>query len=72
MGLARKVRLEAVPALLGILTGVGVLIWLTFGSVDVGTVDTGLIALVPNLVVTTVAQLVVRSRSLAAVPAEAN
>lgn len=72
MGLARKVRLDAVPALLGILTGVGVLIWLTFGSVDVGTVDTGLIALVPNLVVTAVAQLVVRSRSLAAVPAEAN
>ncbi|MFF7904055.1 sodium:solute symporter family protein [Streptomyces sp. NPDC088817] len=72
MGLAKKVRLDAVPALLGILTGVGVLIWLTFGGVDVGTVDTGLIALVPNLVVTAVAQLVVRSRSLAPVPAEAN
>lgn len=72
MGLAKKVRLDAVPALLGILTGVGVLVWLTFGGVDVGTVDTGLIALAPNLVVTAVAQLVVRSRSLTPAPAEAS
>ncbi|WP_327671492.1 MULTISPECIES: sodium:solute symporter family transporter [unclassified Streptomyces] len=67
MGLAKKVRLGAVPALIGILTGVAVLAWLTFGSVDVGTVDTGLIALAVNIVVTTGAQLVVRSRPQEAV-----
>ncbi|MFE2376762.1 sodium:solute symporter [Streptomyces sp. NPDC059398] len=63
MGLARKVRLDAVPALLGILTGVAVLTWLTFGDVDLGTMDPGLVALLPNLAVTAVAQLVVRSRT---------
>ncbi|WP_406134866.1 sodium:solute symporter [Streptomyces sp. NBC_01089] len=63
MGLARKVRLDAVPVLLGILTGVAVLTWLTFGGVDLGTMDPGLVALLPNLVVTGVAQLVVRSRA---------
>jgi SSS family solute:Na+ symporter len=71
MGLARKVRLDAVPALLGILAGVGVLIWLTFGGVDAGTFDTGLIALGVNLVVTAAAQLVVRSRAVSPVPVEA-
>ncbi|WP_405564770.1 sodium:solute symporter [Streptomyces sp. NBC_01180] len=63
MGLARKVRLDAIPALLGILTGVAVLTWLTFGNVDLGTMDPGLVALLPNLVVTGVAQLVVRTRT---------
>ncbi|MGY0018417.1 sodium:solute symporter family protein [Streptomyces sp. YJ-C3] len=60
MGLARTVRLHWVPALLGIVTGVAVLTWLTFGGVDVGTVDTGLIALAVNLAVTAGAQLAVR------------
>ncbi|WP_328379688.1 sodium:solute symporter family protein [Streptomyces sp. NBC_00440] len=63
MGLARKVRLDAIPVLLGILTGVAVLTWLTFGDVDLGTMDPGLVALLPNLAVTGVAQLVVRSRT---------
>lgn len=62
MALAKKVRLGAVPALLGILSGVAALTWLTFGGVDVGTVDPGLIALAPNLIVTAVAELVRRSR----------
>ncbi|MFI6875050.1 sodium:solute symporter [Streptomyces sp. NPDC050400] len=65
MGLAKQVRLRAVPALIGILSGVAVLAWLTFGGVDVGTVDTGLIALAVNIVVTTVAQLIARSRPTA-------
>ncbi|MER5947136.1 sodium:solute symporter family protein [Streptomyces sp. NPDC001904] len=63
MGLAKRVRLGAVPALLGIVTGVAVLSWLTFGGgVDVGTVDTGLIALGVNVLVTVVAQVLVGDR----------
>ncbi len=62
MALAARNRLAAGPALLGILTGVGTLAWLTFGGPDVGSVDTGLIALIPNLVVTFGAQAVLRVR----------
>ncbi|MFC1407281.1 MULTISPECIES: sodium:solute symporter [Streptacidiphilus] len=68
MGLARTVRLHAAAALAGILAGVAVLVWLTFGGVDVGTVDTGLIALVVNIAVTTVAEIAVRLRRPAATP----
>ncbi|MDI3387770.1 sodium:solute symporter family protein [Streptomyces sp. B-S-A8] len=60
-GLARHNRLGAVPALLGIVTGVLTLAWLTFGGVDIGTVDAGLLSLVPNIVVTVVAQLLLSS-----------
>ncbi|MFG2888886.1 sodium:solute symporter [Streptomyces sp. NPDC048248] len=70
MALAARNRLAAGPALLGILTGVGTLTWLTFGGSNVGTVDTGLIALVPNLVVTFGAQALLRVRRRRA-PAEA-
>jgi SSS family solute:Na+ symporter len=63
--------LDAGPALLGILAEVGTLAWLTFGGPDVGTVDTGLIALIPHLVVTFSTQAVVRVRRRRA-PAEAS
>lgn len=63
MGLAKKNRLGAIPALLGILTGVAVLTWLTFSGADIGTVDAGLIALGPNIVVTVGAQLFARFRT---------
>ncbi|WP_338700117.1 sodium:solute symporter family protein [Streptomyces sp. Q6] len=66
MGLAKRVRLGATPALLGIVAGVAVLTWLTFGGVDVGTVDTGLIALGVNVVVAAVAQFAVREQPGAA------
>ncbi|MEV0009089.1 sodium:solute symporter family protein [Streptomyces sp. NPDC051840] len=65
MGLAKRVRLGATPALLGIVAGVAVLSWLTFGGVDVGTVDTGLIALGVNLVVTALAHLALRGSGAA-------
>ncbi|CAM5477379.1 sodium:solute symporter [Streptomyces spiroverticillatus] len=64
--LAKKNLLGTIPALLGIVTGVAVLAWLTFGGTDIGTWDAGLIALAPNLVVTVVAQLVVRRRTAGA------
>ncbi|MGW1990964.1 sodium:solute symporter family protein [Embleya sp. NPDC001921] len=52
MALRRRNPRAAMPALLGITTGIGVLSWLTFAHVDVGSWDAGLIALAPNLVVT--------------------
>ncbi|MGA5702246.1 sodium:solute symporter family protein [Peterkaempfera bronchialis] len=71
LALGRRTRLGAVPALLGIVTGVAVLGWLTFGGVDIGTVDAGLIALVPNIAVSAVAQLLLRRRSGATADREA-
>ncbi|WP_345942356.1 sodium:solute symporter family protein [Streptomyces sp. SID2888] len=62
MALARRNRLGAVPALLGIVTGVATLAWLTFGGVDIGTWDAGLVALAPNLLVTAVAQVLLHRR----------
>ncbi len=61
--LAKRNRLGAVPALLGIVTGVAVLTWLTFGNVDIGNWDPGLISLGPNLLVAAVAQLLLGSRT---------
>ncbi|WP_223731567.1 sodium:solute symporter family protein [Streptomyces purpurogeneiscleroticus] len=61
--LARRNRLGAGPALLGIVAGVGTLAWLTFGGVDIGTVDAGLLSLVPNIVVTVGAQVLWRGRA---------
>ncbi|MFC6061860.1 hypothetical protein [Streptomyces ochraceiscleroticus] len=58
--LARRNRLGAVPALLGIVAGVVTLGWLTFGGVDIGTVDAGLLSLVPNVVVTVGVQVLWR------------
>ncbi|MEY9940042.1 sodium:solute symporter [Streptacidiphilus sp. MAP5-3] len=60
--LARRNRLGATPALLGIVTGVACLTWLTFGSVDIGTWDPGLVSLAPNLAVTGIATLVLGTR----------
>ncbi|MFG2884781.1 sodium:solute symporter [Streptomyces sp. NPDC048297] len=62
-GLRDRVRLGALPALLGIVTGVAVLTWLTFGGVDLGSVDAGLIALVPNIAVTWGAHVLLRERT---------
>ncbi|MFJ6214963.1 sodium:solute symporter [Streptomyces sp. NPDC092296] len=70
MALAVRNRLQAVPALLGIVTGVAVLTWLTFGGVNVGSWDAGLLALVPNLLVTFGAQAIA-SRRRAQPPAAA-
>jgi SSS family solute:Na+ symporter len=55
--LMKRNPLGAWPALLGIVAGVGCMVWLTFGGVDIGSWDPGLISLVPNLVVTVVAQV---------------
>ncbi len=39
------------PVIAGLLVGEAVVIWLTFGGIDPGHINVGLIALVPNLVV---------------------
>lgn len=65
MALRRRNPQAAMPALLGITTGIGVLSRLTFAHVDVGSWDAGLIALAPNLAVTLVAHLLWPRRPLA-------
>ncbi|MDI3419435.1 sodium:solute symporter family protein [Streptomyces luteolus] len=70
MGLARRVRLSAAAALSGVLTGVAVLTWLTFGGVDAGTVDPGLPALLANIAATAAVEAVRRRRHRPALPPE--
>ncbi|NMO01100.1 sodium:solute symporter family protein [Gordonia sp. TBRC 11910] len=65
-GLANKVKVGAVPIILGMITGVVVVGWLTFAHVDIGTWDSGLIALAPNLIVFAIAEIIRRSRTPAA------
>lgn len=58
--LGRRRRLDTVPAVLGIMGGVGVVAWLTFDtSVDIKHASPGVIGLVLNIVVAAVAQAVV-------------
>lgn len=64
-GLANKVKVGAVPVILGMATGVVVVAWLTFAKVDIGSWDSGLIALAPNLIVMAIAEIIRRSRSSA-------
>ena len=60
------------PVLAGLLVGEAVVIWLTFGGPDLGTVNVGLVALVPNLLVVAVGAALERatSRGPSSVPAE--
>lgn len=61
-GLARTVRLSAPAAMGGIIAGTATVILLTFGTVPIGHWDSGLIALVPNLLVLAIVETVVRTR----------
>lgn len=60
--LPSRVRLGAVPVMLGILTGTAVVAVITFAEIPIGSWDSGLIALAPNLLVTATAEWVRRSR----------
>ncbi|WP_408895728.1 sodium:solute symporter [Nocardioides sp. R1-1] len=62
LGLRRRVTVGAVPVLLGMVVGVATVAWITFFEVPVGSWDSGLIALAPNLVVLVVAEAVRRAR----------
>lgn len=50
-GLAHRVRLGAVPVMLGMITGTAVVVIITFAEIPIGSWDSGLIALAPNLLV---------------------
>jgi SSS family solute:Na+ symporter len=67
IALRSRVTVGAVPVLLGLLTGVLLVAWLTFFEVPIGTWDSGLIALGPNVLVVAVAE-VVRRRLRTATP----
>ncbi|MBT2551693.1 hypothetical protein [Arthrobacter sp. ISL-5] len=58
--LASKVKLGAVPAMAGIITGTVTVAVITFAEIPIGNWDSGLIALAPNLAVTLVAELIRR------------
>lgn len=58
--LASKVKLGAVPAMAGIITGTVTVAVITFAEIPIGNWDSGLIALAPNLTVTIVAELIRR------------
>ena len=74
LGLRQKVTVGAVPVLLGLVVGVVVVAWITFFEIPIGSWDSGLIALAPNLVVLVVAEAVrrrTRGAATAAVVPEA-
>lgn len=56
IGLGRRVSVGAVPVLLGLVVGVVTVAWITFFEIPIGSWDSGLIALAPNLVVLVVAE----------------
>lgn len=61
-GLADRVRLSAPAAASGIAVGTITVAVITFADIPIGSWDSGLLALVPNLVATTIVELIVRNR----------
>lgn len=61
-GLADKVRLSAPAAANGILVGTLTVAVITFADTPIGSWDSGLLALAPNLIVTMLVEFVVRTR----------
>lgn len=60
IALRRRVTIGSVPVLLGLVTGVLLVAWLSFFEIAIGTWDSGLIALGPNILVVAVAEAVRR------------
>ncbi|GDY32676.1 hypothetical protein [Gandjariella thermophila] len=56
------------PVLLGLLAGEVVVVWLTFGGPAVGTVNVGIVGLVVNIAVLTVAAAAERATGHAPAP----
>ncbi|GAA3760930.1 SSS family solute:Na+ symporter [Spinactinospora alkalitolerans] len=68
--IGRRRLLDAGPAMLGMLTGVGAVIVLTFTPLRFGDVSEGVVALVVNVAVAAAAQLVLNARRRAGAPEE--
>jgi SSS family solute:Na+ symporter len=60
--LATKVRLGAIPAMAGIIAGTITVAVVTFAEIPIGSWDSGLLALAPNLAVTAIAEVIRRRR----------
>lgn len=60
-GLARRVRVGAIPLMLGMITGTLVVAIITFAEIPIGSWDSGLLALAPNLLVTFIAETIRRT-----------
>ncbi|MFC8522328.1 sodium:solute symporter [Pseudarthrobacter sp. NPDC057230] len=58
--IARKVRVGGIPVTLGILAGTVTVAIITFGGIKTGGIDSGLIALAPNVIVLFLAEAVRR------------
>lgn len=67
IALGRRVTVGAIPALLGIVVGVVTVAWITFFEIPIGSWDSGLIALAPNLVVLVVAEAIRRMATASAI-----
>jgi SSS family solute:Na+ symporter len=61
-GLARRVRIGAVPLMMGMITGTAVVATIAFAEIPIGSWDSGLIALAPNILVTLFAEAVRRTK----------
>lgn len=61
-GLAHRVRVGAVPLMLGMITGTAVVAIITFAEIPIGSWDSGLLALAPNLLITFAAEAIRRGR----------
>jgi SSS family solute:Na+ symporter len=57
---AKKVRVHGIPIVLGIAAGTISVAVITFGGIKTGGIDSGLLSLVPNLLVFTLAEVVRR------------
>ncbi|MFJ3957508.1 sodium:solute symporter [Arthrobacter sp. NPDC090010] len=53
---AKRVRVHGIPVVLGILAGVLSVAIITFGNIKTGGIDSGLVSLLPNLVVLAIAE----------------
>jgi SSS family solute:Na+ symporter len=60
VALRERVTVGAIPALLGVVTGVLVVAWITFFEIPIGSWDSGFIALGPNLIVLVIAEAIRR------------
>lgn len=63
IAIARKVRVGAIPVTLGIITGTLCVAIITFANIPTGGIDSGLLSLLPNLVVMVVAEAIRRQRN---------
>jgi SSS family solute:Na+ symporter len=58
--LGRRRLLSKLPAMLGVIVGEVVVVWFTFGGIDIARINTGIIALAVNVGVAALAELVAR------------